>query len=64
MLNVKRLENMLKNPLPPAPAAPARALPPARYLRDPRQYALPGVESDPHNPQRPLPLAAPQGENR
>ena len=40
MLNVRRLENMLKHPLPPPPAAPARALPPARYLRDPRQYAL------------------------
>ena len=40
MFNVRRLENMLKYPLPPTPAAPARALPPARYLRDPRQYAL------------------------
>jgi transposase len=64
MLNVKRLENMLKNPLPPKPAAPARVLPPARYLRDPRQYALGGVQPHPHNPQLPLPLAAPQGENR
>jgi len=40
MLNVRRLENMLKHPLPPPPPAPARVLPPARYLRDPRQYAL------------------------
>ncbi len=40
MLNVRRLENMLEHPLPPPPTAPARALPPARYLRDPRQYAL------------------------
>jgi hypothetical protein len=43
MFNVRRLENMLKAGVPPAPAAPPRALPPARYLRDPRQYALPGV---------------------
>jgi hypothetical protein len=64
MLNVKRLENMLKNPLPPAPAAPARALPPARYLRDPRQYALRGIEPTPHTQPLPPPLAAPQGENR
>jgi transposase len=40
MLNVRRLENMLKYPAPPPPSAPPRALPPARYLRDPRQYAL------------------------
>ncbi len=40
MLNVHRLENMLKHPLPPPAPAPTRALPPARYLRDPRQYAL------------------------
>jgi hypothetical protein len=39
MLNVHRLEKMLKHPAPP-PSAPARVLPPARYLRDPRQYAL------------------------
>jgi hypothetical protein len=39
MFNVHRLEKMLKHPLPP-PSAPARLLPPARYLRDPRQYAL------------------------
>ena len=40
MFNVHRLENMLKHPLPPPSPAPARALPPTRYLRDPRQYAL------------------------
>ena len=40
MLNVRRLENMLKHPNPPPPSASTRSLPPARYLRDPRQYAL------------------------
>lgn len=40
MFNVHRLENMLKQAARPAPSAPHRALPPARYLRDPRQYAL------------------------
>lgn len=44
MFNVKRLQKMLENP-PSSPTAPAeRALPPARYLRCPEQYALPGVE--------------------
>jgi transposase len=40
MFNVRRLENMLKQPAPPAPSAPTRTPPPARYLREPRQYAL------------------------
>ena len=64
MLNVKRLENMLKNPRPPAPAAPAYALAPARYLRDPRQYALRCVESAEQNHQLALPVTPPQGETR
>ena len=64
MLNVKRLENMLKNPQPPEPAAPARCVPPSRYLRDPRQYALRLVESDTDNPQPVNPIAEPQGEIR
>ena len=40
MLNVRRLQKMLENPAPPPPAAPVQVLPPSRYLRDPRQYAL------------------------
>jgi hypothetical protein len=40
MLNVRRLENMLKHPALPTPSAPTRPLPPARYLRNPEQYAL------------------------
>ena len=40
MLNVRRLENMLKHAASPPPPAPTRPLPPARYLRDPQQYAL------------------------
>ena len=39
MFNVHRLEKMLKHPSAP-PSAPVRVLPPARYLRDPHQYAL------------------------
>ena len=46
MLNVHRLENMLKNPAPSAPSTPTRTLPPARYLRDPRQYALRVAKAD------------------
>jgi hypothetical protein len=30
MFNVRRLETMLKDPVPPAPSPPPRALPPAR----------------------------------
>jgi transposase len=52
MFNVRRLENMLKHPAPPPPSAPPRPLPPARYLRDPRQYAL---RAAPHAPSQ-LPL--------
>jgi transposase len=40
MFNVYRLEKMLERPAPPPPPASTRVLPPARYLRDPRQYAL------------------------
>jgi hypothetical protein len=40
MLNVHRLESMLKHAALPAPATPSRPVPPARYLRDPRQYAV------------------------
>jgi len=40
MFNVRRLENMLKHPTPPPSNVPTRALPPARYLRNPQQYAL------------------------
>lgn len=57
MLNVKRLENMLKNAAPPEPAPAARALPPSRYLRDPRQYALPAVHLEDPQHQLALPLA-------
>jgi len=61
MLNVRRLENMLKQPAPPAPSAPPRPLPPARYLRDPRQYALPSA-TPPATSQLPLlPTAASSG---
>jgi transposase len=62
MLNIKRLENMLKNPLPPQPSAAAYTLPPSRYLRDPRQYALPSVEPEDHSNQLVLPIAELQGE--
>jgi len=62
MLNIKRLENMLKNPLPAEPPAATRALPPSRYLRDPRQYALPSVELEDHGHQLALPVAQRQGE--
>jgi len=64
MLNVKRLETMLKHPEPPTPAAATRALPPARYLRDPRQYVLRCVA--PADPDAPVAVSitAPQGESR
>lgn len=62
MLNVKRLENMLKNPQPPEPAAPVRSLPPSRYLRDPHQYVLRSVAPAHPNPQLAPPIAEPQGE--
>ena len=65
MLNIKRLENMLKNPAPPAPPAPARALPPARYLRDPRQYVLRSLAAEDSRPQLALPSGEhPHGESR
>ena len=64
MLNVRRLENMLKNPQPPATAAAARSLPPSRYLRDPRQYTLRLVEPEAANPQPTACIAEPQGEIR
>lgn len=52
MLNVHRLEKMLQHPSPP-PSAPARVPLPARYLRDPRQYAL-GAASPAATRQLPL----------
>ena len=64
MLNIKRLETMLKNPEPPALSAPPRALPPARYLRDPRQYVLSGLTPEDHDPQLAVSIAARQGEIR
>jgi transposase len=60
MLNVKRLENMLKNAEPPQPPAAARTLPPSRYLRDPRQYALPAVHIEDHHQQLAFPIAEPR----
>ncbi len=42
MLDVRRLERMLQQAVPPAaPATPARILPLPRYLRSSQQYALP-----------------------
>jgi hypothetical protein len=64
MLNIKRLETMLKNPEPPALSASPRALPPARYLRDPRQYVLSGLTPEDHDPQLAVSIAARQGEIR
>jgi hypothetical protein len=64
MLNVKRLETMLKNAAPPTPAAPVRTLAPARYLRDPRQYVLSCVAPDDHDPPLAVSITAPQGEIR
>jgi transposase len=64
MLNMRRLENMLKHPTPARPAAPVRVLPPARYLRDPRQYALHAAARS-ANGQLPLLITtAPSGESR
>jgi hypothetical protein len=54
MLNVYRLENMLKQAAAPPPATATRALPPSRYLRDPQQYAL--CSTPPNTTQLPLPL--------
>jgi len=56
MFNVYRLENMLKHPVLPPPAAPTRSLPPTRYLRDPRQYALRSAAAPPTSQ---LPLLLP-----
>jgi transposase len=64
MLNIKRLETMLKNPEPSALSAPPRALPPARYLRDPRQYVLSGLTPEDHDPQLAVSIPARQGEIR
>ncbi len=41
MLDVHRLERMLKRALPPAPPAPPNVIPLARFLRPASQYALP-----------------------
>ncbi len=40
MLNLHRLQKMLNDPPPATPPSAERDLPPARYLRDPRQYCL------------------------
>jgi hypothetical protein len=60
MLNVRRLENMLKHPA-PSTCAPTRTLPPARYLRDPQQYALRAVACETTR-QLPLLLSTEPGE--
>ena len=42
MLDVRRLERMLQQALPPAaPARSGHVIPIARFLRTPQQYALP-----------------------
>ena len=64
MLNIKRLETMLKHPAAPAPAVPVRTLAPARYLRDPRQYVLSCVAPDDHDPPLAVSITAPHGESR
>ena len=64
MLNITRLETRLKHPEPPAPAAPARALPPARSRRDPRQYVLSGGAPADHDPHLAVAITARQGEIR
>ncbi len=64
MLNIKRLETMLKHPAAPAPAVPVRTLPPARYLRDPRQYVLSCVAPEDHDPPLAVSITAPHGEIR
>lgn len=43
MIDVFRLERMLKLAVPPPPAAPARVIPVGRYLRPASDYALPCV---------------------
>jgi transposase len=48
MLDVRRLERMLQQAAPPAaPAPPGRVIALARYLRSPRQYALPRATPTP-----------------
>jgi len=64
MLNIKRLETMLKNAEPPTPVTPRRALPPARYLRDPRQYVLSCRAPEDHDPPLAGSITARQGEIR
>ena len=64
MLNIKRLETLLKHAEPPALSAPPRVLPPARYLRDPRQYVLLSLRAEDHQPQPALSIGAPTGEIR
>lgn len=48
LLDVRRLDRMLKNGAPPpaAPAEPSRVIPLCRYLRPPKQYALPFARRD------------------
>jgi len=46
MLDIHRLERMLKLPLPSEVAPPAKVIPIARYLRQPEQYALPFAGDD------------------
>ena len=41
MLSVHRLTRLFELGAPPAPPAPIRVLPRARYLRPPTHYALP-----------------------
>ena len=46
MVDVRRLERMVKLALPAAPALPSNVIPLARYLRPPSQYALPLASGD------------------
>jgi hypothetical protein len=50
MLDIHRLERMLKLPLPAPAAPPATVIPIARYLRPPEQYALPFAAGDAESP--------------
>ncbi|MEO6029322.1 MAG: integrase core domain-containing protein [Candidatus Binatia bacterium] len=53
MLDVRRLERMLKQAMPPAPPARSgRVLPIARFLRTPEQYALPLSTTTPEGDER------------